>query len=101
MLIGFDKTRNLGPHLVSGRREFEPTIRCLGTYPQAARDTVLLRKSNCYFYLIIDDLFDGNSYEASIGEHDSEGWFVLVEFVLGNIRVMDQILNTKLLTISP
>jgi hypothetical protein len=47
MLIGFDKTRNLGPHLVSGRREFEPTIRCLGTYPQAARDTVLLRKSNC------------------------------------------------------
>jgi hypothetical protein len=49
-----------------------------------------MRKSNCQFDFIIDDLFDGNSYEASIGEHDSERWFVLVEFVLGNIRVMDQ-----------
>jgi len=32
----------------------------------------------------------------ALGEHDSERRFVLVEFVLGNIRVMDQILNTKL-----
>jgi len=42
-----NQTRNLGPHLVSGRRDVEPTIRCLGTYLQAASDTVLLRKSNC------------------------------------------------------
>jgi hypothetical protein len=34
-------------------------------------------------------LFDRNFYEAGIGEQDSERWFVLVEFVLGNGRVMD------------
>ena len=32
--------------------------------------------------------------KASIGEQDSERWFVLVEFVLGNGRIVDQILNT-------
>ena len=55
----------------------------------------LLRKSKCEFELIINDLFDGNSYEASIGEQNSEWRFVLVEFVLGNSRMVDQILNTK------
>jgi hypothetical protein len=29
----------------------------------------------------IDNLFDGDSGEASIGEQDSERWIVLVEFV--------------------
>jgi len=57
---------------------------------------VLLRKSNCEFESVIDDLFDRNSYEACIGEQDSERRFVLVEFVLGNSRIVDQILNTKL-----
>jgi hypothetical protein len=41
-------------------------------------------------------LFDGNSYEPSIGEQDIEWRFVLVEFVLGNGRMFDQSLNTKL-----
>jgi hypothetical protein len=38
----------------------------------------------------------GSSYEASISEQDGEGRFVLVEFVLGNGRMFDQSLNTKL-----
>ena len=36
--------------------------------------------------MVIDDLFDGNSYEASISEQDGEG-VVLIEFVLGNGRM--------------
>ena len=62
---------------------------------------MLLRKSDCEFEFVIDDLFDGNPCEASIGEQDSERWFVLVEFVLRNGRIVDQVLNTKSLTISP
>ena len=46
--------------------------------------------------MIIDDLFDRNPCEAGIGEQDSERWFVLVKFVLGNGRMFDQSLNTKL-----
>jgi len=45
---------------------------------------VLLRKSNCEFEFVINDLVDGNSGEAGVGEQDSEWRFVLVEFVLGN-----------------
>jgi hypothetical protein len=56
---------------------------------------VLLRKSDCEFKFIIDDLFDGNPCEASVGEQDSEWWFVFVEFVFGNSRMVDQLLNTK------
>jgi hypothetical protein len=56
---------------------------------------VLLRKSDCEFEFVIDDLFDGNFHKASIGEQDNERWFVLVEFVFGNGRIVDQILSTK------
>ena len=56
-----------------------------------------LRNSNCKFEFVVNDLFDRNSGEACIGEEDSERRFVPVEFVLGNIRIVDQILNTKLL----
>ena len=57
--------------------------------------TVVLRKSDFEFDFIINDLFDGNFCEASIGEQDGERRFVFVEFVLGNIRIVDQSLNTK------
>ena len=57
---------------------------------------MLLRKSDCEFEFIINDLFDGNFCEASIGEQDGERRFVFVEFVLGNSRMVDQSLNTKL-----
>lgn len=56
---------------------------------------MLLRKSDCEFEFVIDDLFDGNLCEASIGEQNDERWFVLVEFVFGNSRMVDQPLNTK------
>lgn len=56
---------------------------------------MLLRKSDCEFEFVIDDLFDGNPREASIGEQDGERWFVFVEFVFGNSRMVDQLLNTK------
>ena len=56
---------------------------------------VLLRKSDCEFEFVIDDLFDRNFYEAGIGEQDGERWFVLIEFVLGNVCIVDQILNTQ------
>jgi hypothetical protein len=56
---------------------------------------VLLRKSDCEFEIVVNDLFDGNSHGASIGEQDSERWFVFVEFVFGNSGMVDQILNTK------
>jgi hypothetical protein len=46
-------------------------------------------------------LFEGNPYEASIGEQDSEWRFVLVEFVLGDSCIVDQSLNTKSFGISP
>ena len=55
-----------------------------------------MRKSDGEFEFVIDDLFDGNPCEASIGEQDGERRFVLVEFVLGNSRMVDQSLNTKL-----
>ena len=56
---------------------------------------MLLRKSDCEFEFVIDDLFDGNFYNASVGEQDGERWFVFVEFVFGNSRMVDQLLNTK------
>ena len=57
---------------------------------------MVLRTSYCEFEFVIDDLFDGKSRKASIGEHNGERRFVLVEFVLGNSRVINQSLNTKL-----
>ena len=57
---------------------------------------VVLRKSDGEFEFVINDFFDGNSSEASIGEQDSERRFVFVEFVLGNGRMVDQSLNPKL-----
>jgi len=57
---------------------------------------VVLRKSDGEFEFVIDDLFDGKSREAGVGEQDSQWRFVLVEFVLGNSRMVDQSLNTKL-----
>ena len=57
---------------------------------------VLWRNSDYEFEFVINNLFDGNSGEASISEQDAEGRFVLVEFVLGNGRMFDQSLNTKL-----
>ena len=56
---------------------------------------VLSRNSNCEFEFVIDDLFDRNPCEASIGEQDGERWFIFVEFVFGNSRMVDQLLNTK------
>jgi hypothetical protein len=40
-------------------------------------------------------LFDRNAGEVSIGEQDSERRFILVEFVLGDSRIVDQIVNSK------
>ena len=50
---------------------------------------VLLRKSKCEFEFVINDLFDGNSYEACVGEQDSERRFVPVVFVLGDSCIVD------------
>ena len=55
----------------------------------------LCGKSDCEFEFVIDDLFDGNLCEASIGEQDGERRFVFIEFVLGNRRMVNQLLNTK------
>jgi hypothetical protein len=45
--------------------------------------------------VVINDSFDWNSCEACVGEQDGERRFVLVEFVLGNGRIVEQALNTK------
>ena len=55
----------------------------------------LCGKSDCEFEFVIDDLFDGNLCEASIGEQDGERRFVFIEFVLGNRCMVNQLLNTK------
>ena len=48
-------------------------------------NAVLWQKSNCEFEFVVNDLFDGNSYEASIGEQEVEWRFVLIKFVLGYV----------------
>src|SRR6185503_9051129 len=55
----------------------------------------LCGKSDWEFEFVIDDLFDGNRCEASIGEQDGERRFVFIEFVLRNRRMVNQLLNTK------
>ena len=56
---------------------------------------MLFRKSNCEVEFVINDLFDGNSCEAGVGEQDGERRFVFTQFVLRNGRIVDQLLNTE------
>ena len=65
-------------------------------YWQVEPTAVVLRKSDCEFEFVIDNLFDRNSSEAGVGEQDGERRFVFVEFVLGNSCVVNQSLSTKL-----
>ena len=78
---------------------FPGTLPCrlvFGTLIGGGDDRLALcGKSDCEFEFVIDDLFDGNLCEASIGEQDGERRFVFIEFVLGNRRMVNQLLNTE------